>query len=239
MCSQVQAAPGKVGILLTTFNFLGLTRECLASLRRAADCPYRLLVVDNHSSDGTLDFLREVGVDVLGNASEVSLSRALNQGIARLLGDRGIAYVLWIHNDMRFFRGWLSGLVAAVQRPEIGKLAPWNVSGDPSQYDDDWAARFMAERRNEFTPGNNCPWIMRREVLERVGPFDERFIKCGGYEDWDYNNRVVDCGYLVGTTGASVVWHEGMGTRKHVDNTDAARHNAAVYARKWGDRVSV
>lgn len=228
-----------VGIVLTTFNFLDKTRACLGSLRRATTHPSKLLVVDNCSTDGTQDFLRDAGIETIGNGAEVSLTCALNQGLRRLLGDPDVSFIAWIHNDMRFFRGWLENLVRMASRPEIGKLAPWNVSGDPAQYNDEWAARFMADHREEFHPGNNCPWIMRKDVVERAGLFDERFIKCGGWEDWDYNNRVLDCGFRVGTTGASVVWHEGMGTRNYVDNRDACQYNASVYAEKWGGRQPV
>ncbi len=237
--SAVPGHAGKVGIFLTTFNFLDKTRACLASFRRATGYPCELVAVDNHSTDGTLDFLRHEGVEVIANAAEVSLTQALNQGIQRFISDPEVRFIAWIHNDMRFFPGWLENLVRVVLRPEMGKLAPWNVSGDPARYDDAWAARFMAEHRDEFHPGNNCPWIMRREVVERVGLFDERFIKCGGWEDWDYNNRVIDCGYQVGTTGASVIWHEGMGTRNFVDNSDACQHNATVYVSKWGGRQPI
>lgn len=228
-----------VGIILTTFNFLEKTRACLESLRRATDHPHRLVVVDNASKDGTVEFLRALGLEVIANPAEVSLTSALNQGITRLLGDPKVRFVAWVHNDMRFFKGWLQNLTAVAARPEMGKVAPWNVSGDPAQYDDAWAARFMAEHREEFIPGNNCPWVMRAEVVREVGLFDERFIQCGGWEDWDYNNRVIDRGYLVGTTGASVVWHEGMGTRNFVDNRDACLHNATVYVQKWGHRQPV
>lgn len=228
-----------VGIILTTFNFLEKTRACLASLRSATDHPYHLVAVDNASTDGTVALLRAQGVEVIANASEVALTTALNQGLARFLADPRIEYIAWIHNDMRFFKGWLGNLVAVADRPEMGKVAPWNVSGDPAQYDDAWAARFMNEHREEFIPGNNCPWVMRKEVVRQVGLFDERFLKCGGWEDWDYNNRVLDCGYLVGTTGASVVWHEGMGTRNFVDNRDACMHNATVYVQKWDSRPPV
>lgn len=225
-----------VGIFLTTYNFLEKTRACLASLRRATTFPHKLVVVDNASTDGSLEHLRQNGIPTLANAAEVSLARALNQGLTHFLADPQVRFVAWIHNDMLFFPGWLENLVAVAGRPEMGKVAPTNVKGDPAQYSDAWASRFMAEHREEFRPGNDCPWIMRREVVERVGLFDERYIKCGGYEDWDYNNRVQDAGWLVGTTGASVVWHEGMGTRSHVDNREAGAHNSGVYARKWGDR---
>lgn len=228
-----------VGIFLTTYNFMEKTRACLQNLGRATEYPHRLVVVDNASTDGTQDFVHSLGIELLGNPAPVHLTTALNQGLRHLLADPRIRYVSWIHNDMLFFRGWLENLVRVALHPESGKLAPWNVSGDPAQYDDTWAARFMAQHRNEYHPGNNCPWIMRREVVEQVGPFDERFIKCGGWEDWDYNNRVIDCGYHVGTTGASVVWHEGMGTRNHVDNSDACQYNSVVYVEKWGGRQPI
>lgn len=225
-----------VGIMLTTFNFLEKTRRCVESLRRATGHPYKLLLIDNHSTDGTPDYARQAGLRAIANDREVSLTRALNQGLQAFLDDPEVEFIAWIHNDMLFFPGWLEGLVRVASRPEIGKLAPWNVMGDPAQYSDEWAAKFMQEHKDELIPGNNCPWIMRKEVAGRVGLFDEDFIQCGGCEDWDYNNRAADAGYFVGTTGASVVWHEGMGTRNYVDNRDACFHNAGVYARKWGSR---
>ncbi len=229
-----------MGVFLTTFNCVEKTRRCLESFARATGFPHRLLVVDNASADGTQAHVRSLGIELVENPRPVDLTVALNQGLRRLLADPGVRHVAWIHNDMLFFRGWLEGLVAVVEeRRDIGKLAPWNVSGDPARYDDAWAARFMAAHREEFIPGNNCPWIMRRDVVERVGLFDERFVQCGGWEDWDYNNRVLDAGFLVGTTGASVVWHEGMGTRNHVDNREACARNAAVYVSKWGGRQPV
>lgn len=228
-----------VGIFLTTFNFLDKTRACLASLWRATSHPYKLVVVDNNSTDGTIDFLRREGIEVITNRDEVSLSRALNQGIGHFMSDPKVNFLVWIHNDMLFFPGWLGNLVRVASRPEIGKLAPWNASGDPAQYDDGWAARFMQDHSDELIPGNNCPWIMRKEVVRQVGPFDEGFIRCGGWEDWDYNNRVLDRGYFVGTTGASVVWHEGTGTRRHIEQQDACLHNSTVYVKKWGGRQPI
>jgi GT2 family glycosyltransferase len=67
-----------------------------------------------------------------------------------------------------------------------------------------------------------------------VGLFDERFIKCGGYEDWDYNNRVLAEGYQVMITKGSVVWHPTMGTRKNHDESESGRKNAELYSQKWG-----
>lgn len=225
-----------VGIILTTYNLLHKTRACLDSLTRTTRCPHRLVAVDNASHDGTVDFLRARGVETVVNREDVALSRALNQGIRHLLQDERVRHVAWVHNDMLFFPGWLENLVAILaERPNVGKLSPWNWTGNPAQYDDRSAAEFMVRHRGYLEPGNGCPWVMPREVVERVGLFDERYLRCGGYEDWDYNNRVLDRGYQVAITRASVVWHETMGTRGRIEQREAALHNAALYASKWGE----
>ena len=223
-----------VGVILTTFNMLDKTRECVASLRRATTCPYDLIAVDNASTDGTCEFLDESGIEVMRNASPVHLSVALNQGLSRHLARPEIAHLCWIHNDMRFYPGWLEALTGELESdPRIGKLAPHNILKE-GRADEPFALEFMAARRGERFTGNECPWILPRHVVERVGLFDEGFLACGGYEDWDYNNRVLDAGYLVAITRGSVVWHETMGTRKHVPQEAEARANAELYFAKWG-----
>lgn len=229
------AGPGWPGIVLTTYNFLELTRRCLSSFKRATATPYLLVVVDANSRDGTPEYLELQGVPVIRNSEEVSLSTALNQGMRFLLSFPGVSHIGWIHNDMLFFRGWLEALLGVLDsHPEVGKLAPYNLSGDPGQYTDESVAAFTAAHAGRLHGGNGCPWIMPRHVVEEVGFFDEGYLRCGGYEDWDYNNRVLDRGYQVAITWASAVWHQGMGTRRHVDQRGADRHNAAYYERKWG-----
>lgn len=229
------ASHGRPGIILTTYNFLELTRRCLSSLKRATAAPHVLVVVDANSRDGTPEYLELQGVPVIRNSEEISLSTALNQGMRFLLSFPGVSHIAWIHNDMLFFRGWLEALLGVLEsHHEVGKLAPYNVTGDPSQYTDESVAAFTTAHSSRLHPGNGCPWIMPRHVAEEVGFFDEGYVRCGGYEDWDYNNRVLDKGYQVAITWASAVWHQGMGTRRHVDQKGAGRHNAAYYERKWG-----
>jgi len=136
---------------------------------------------------------------------------------------------------MLFYRGWLTNLIKALNCwPEVGKISPYNFQGPSEQYNDTIAAKFMNDNRDKCYPGHGGPWVMRKEVVEEVGYFDEGYVDCGGYEDWDYNNRLLTKGYRVMITRSSVVWHQGMGTRKHLDTRKAAVKNAGLYASKWG-----
>src|SRR5207249_1097059 len=49
---------GRTSIVLVTHNLLALTRQCLDSIRHCTDEPYELIVVDNGSTDGTVEYLR-------------------------------------------------------------------------------------------------------------------------------------------------------------------------------------
>ncbi|GAX91983.1 glycosyltransferase family 2 protein [Effusibacillus lacus] len=223
-----------VGIMLTTYNQLEDTKRSLQSLRENTTIPYKLVIVDNASTDGTVDFLRDQGYQIIENQHPVCLSVALNQGLRHLLADPDNRYIGWVHNDMLFYPKWMERILDLfAQETAFGKIAPVSLHlfgpDDPK-----FAEEFMLKHHAVCYPGNACPWVMPREVVEKVGYFDERFIQCGGYEDWDYNNRILEEGYQVVITMGSTVWHPAMGTRKNHDESASALHNAAVYHEKWG-----
>ncbi|MGE5573590.1 MAG: glycosyltransferase family 2 protein [Bacteroidota bacterium] len=223
-----------VGMILITLDFLHNTRECIASLQRTTSYPYVLTVVDNASTDATCDFLAENGIEVIRNPSRVHLSVALNQGLRRQLARPEVDCVCWIHNDMRFYPGWLENLVREFgSDPRIGKLAPYNILNE-GRADEAFALEFMAAHRGQARQAYEVPWVMPRRVVEQVGFYDEGYLACGGYEEWDYNNRIIDAGYLVAATFGSVVWHETMGTRRHFQQVAEAHANAQRYLSRWG-----
>ncbi len=225
----------KAGIFLITYNFLDLTKACLESLKKATAYPYKLLVVENNSTDATLAYLNSMGITTIASQRALSISEAINIGMQRFMADPEIGYIAWIHNDMLFYQGWLANLIQVLkQNPDIGKISPYNFQGPPEQYNDVIAAKFMSDNRDKCYPAHGGPWVMRKEVVADVGYFDEGYGDCGGYEDWDYNNRLLAKGYRVMISWSSVVWHPGMGTRKHLDTRAAAVKNASRYTSKWG-----
>lgn len=228
-----------IGLILTTYDFLEMTKRCLSSLERSATVPVDLVVVDNCSTDGTPEHLRSRGYAVITNPDRVYLATALNQGLRHFLS-AGASYVGWVHNDMLFYKGWLEPLVRVLAVEEsAGKISPYNWQGDPDLCDDAKASQFMRANAGNIYPGNGCPWLMRRDTVEEIGMFDEGYVDCGGYEDWDYNNRILEAGQHVLITGGSVVWHQSMGTRRHTEQGKAARVNAARYCAKWGPAARV
>ena len=69
--------------MIVTHNQLEYTRQCLDSIRRLTDEPYELIVVDNGSTDGTVEYLRAFpDVRLIANDTNRGFPAAVNQGIA-------------------------------------------------------------------------------------------------------------------------------------------------------------
>ena len=74
---------GMTSIVIVTHNQLEFTRQCLDSIIRLTDEPFELIVVDNGSTDGTVEYLRGVpGVRVIINDTNRGFPAAANQGMA-------------------------------------------------------------------------------------------------------------------------------------------------------------
>ena len=98
--------------MLVTHNLLALTRQCLDSIRHCTDEPYELIVVDNGSTDGTVEYLRaHADVKLVANADNRGFPAAANQGIQASAGGQ----VLLLNNDTLVTTGWLKRLLRALR----------------------------------------------------------------------------------------------------------------------------
>src|SRR5206468_12443428 len=118
-----------IGVMLTVFNQLEDTLRTLESFEKTTNLPYRLVIVDNASTDETVPYLSSKGYQMIEFKQMTSGTVRINQGIKYLLSDPAIRYIVWIHNDMLFFSGWLERLAEhLLHNNSIGKLAPDSVN---------------------------------------------------------------------------------------------------------------
>ena len=222
-----QQARPRVGLVMLTWDDADNLRRCLKTLAQTTE-PHYLFVVDNGSTDGTVDIVRDYMADNpranLKVIPEQSLAQALNYGFRAHTGDHpglvgnedmGVEYIGWIHPDHTFeWPDWLANLVAEMDaHPEWAKLG----------------ASEAGNQLSEPRSGNSQCYIVRRSALEQVGLFDERMRDCGGYEDWLANWQMMQSGWKVMISPTAVVRHDAMSTRRRHDNVDAAKHNAEIY----------
>jgi GT2 family glycosyltransferase/glycosyltransferase involved in cell wall biosynthesis len=219
--------PPLVSIIIPLFNKVELTRACLLSLvTNTAQGSYELLLVDNGSTDGTNDLLRqwESKATVIRNPENRGFAAACNLGARAAAGK----YLLFLNNDTEVTTGWLEPLVAALE----GDLSVAAV-GSKLLFPDgtiqhagvmiveDQASNDPLVGKHHFFrfPGNhpqaNSPMqmqavtaacvLIRRTAFEAVGGFDEGYWN--GYEDLDLCFKLGSHGWKIVYQPASIVIH--------------------------------
>lgn len=226
----------RVSLVLPVYNQLVHTMQCLESILRLPDKGNELIVVDNASTDGTPEYLKGIGVTIIHNATNLGCAKAWNQGIKASRGD----VIGILSNDIVVTPGWLPALLRFMERTGHGIVSPAMREG-PLDYElDRYAAEFTRACKTATRSGLLGPcMLVRREVFDRIGLFDEGF-SYGGCEDVDFLWRARKTKITAGVTGSAFIHHFGMVTqndvKRHVSKTYPAQ-NLEHFRRKWGRSV--
>jgi GT2 family glycosyltransferase len=251
MLAAIRNAQPRVSIVIVSYNNVELTRLCLESVLRNSMHPnVEVLVVDNASKDGSVDYLQQFDgsrVRVLFNQENTGFAAANNQALRVATGD----YIVLLNNDTVVPRGWLPRLVRHLNDPEVGlTVAVTNFSGNESRitvpYTDiedmpAFAESYMREHDGERFDIRVAAMYcvgMRRDVFDRLGPLDEEFA-IGMFEDDDYSHRARLAGLRVVCAEDVYVHHFGQASFAKLDRTtyDALwQRNQAYFETKWGVR---
>src|SRR3979411_3182155 len=123
-----------VSVLITTYNSARFLETCLESLRQQVYTPIEVIVVDNASSDGTRDLLRNVDpeIRVIYNDTNIGFAAAQNQAARLAKG----SWLLSLNPDVVLSPDFVAKAVASGDlNPKIGvvcgKLLRWDPGGDP------------------------------------------------------------------------------------------------------------
>ena len=122
-----------VSIIVLTWNQRELTSLCLRSLEGSTSVPYELILVDNGSTDGTVDFLKSYSAErrnvrLILNPENVGFARGNNQGMREAAGE----YVALLNNDTVLPRMWLERMLEHFEA-KAAASAPANTTGDASE----------------------------------------------------------------------------------------------------------
>ncbi len=248
------AGDGLASIIILCCNELEYTRLCLESVLARTRPPYELVLVDNGSTDGTPEFLQEVRsrpgparVEVVRSDTNLGFPTGCNRGLAEARG----RWVVFLNNDTVVTEGWLEGLVAWALHdwPKTGLVgAVTNCSRPPQQVAVDYAGldgleAFAGRRRREYAGKAQAVerltgfcLLAHRDVLDRVGGFDERF-GVGFFDDDDLSVKVLRAGFRLLVSLNVFVHHFGSRTFTSL-GLDCARQlgeNLQRFKDKWGE----
>ncbi|MEZ5143111.1 MAG: glycosyltransferase family 2 protein [Acidimicrobiales bacterium] len=251
-----------VTVIVVTYNSRHHIAACLDALGPALSRhAFETVVVDNASSDGTPDLVRDVspGVVLVETGANLGFARANNLGLARARG----RHALVLNPDTVAAPGSLDALVELLDAdPWIGIVAPRLLNLDGSDQgtarsfptpaaallgrrspltrlwpDNRWSRRYLVGLSHRDDEAFPVDWVsgaclmIRRDLALGTGGFDESFFMY--WEDADWCRRVKDRGFhVVCEPRARVLHDEGARRRPRPYQVRAFHRSAYRYYAK-------
>lgn len=213
----------KTTIIIPNYNGLSFMEPCFEALEKQTTKDFKILVVDNGSTDGSVEWLKERKIPSIFLSENTGFSGAVNVGIKAA----DTPYVILLNNDTKAAPHYVEALEHAMDCSE--KI--FSVSSKmiqmyhPDLMDDagdmysvlGWAYQ-RGVGRPETLYKKSCrvftacagAAIYRREVFEKIGYFDEMHFAY--LEDIDVGYRAKLYGYDNVFCPEAVVYHVGSGT---------------------------
>ncbi|CAG0971146.1 N-acetylglucosaminyl-diphospho-decaprenol L-rhamnosyltransferase [Methanosarcinales archaeon] len=219
---------GTVSIIVLNWNGKQYLETCLSSLVRQTYKNIEIIFVDNGSSDGSIDFVRNEfpGVVILGHAANLGFAEGVNSGI-RISGGEFIAT---INNDAQADDNWIKSLVEVMESdPGIGCCGSKMLRYYARNIIDS-AGIVIYQNGNAYDRGREekdtgqydimeeifgpCAGaaLYRREMLDEIGLFDKEYFAY--FEDVDISFRMHLSGWKCIFVPDAIVYHMHSATAK-------------------------
>ena len=224
-----------LSIIIVNWNTKDFLINCLKSIQRDNSCNLEIIIVDNNSSDGSVEILeKQYGhIKLIRNSSNLGFAKANNIGINASMG----RFIALINSDIIVHKNCLNTLIRFMDNnPEIGAAGPrilnpdrtvqisarkspgiWNnlcqVLGlnklfPKSSFFSDWFMTYWQHdsvRKVDALSG--CFIIVRKEAVRETGVLDEKFFFYG--EDLDWCKRFRDKGWDIALCPDAQATHFG------------------------------
>ena len=200
----------KATIIIPNINGKGWLKDSIESVYAQTEQDFELIVVDNGSTDESLEQARSYcsrpNFQLIENGSNTGFSHAVNQGIARAKSE----FVVLFNNDAFAEPQWLAELIRVAESDEkifavqslMIRHFDRELADDAGDYvtwmgfacktgDGRRASRYTRQKRIFSACGGAA--LYRKSILDEIGGFDENFFAY--FEDVDLSWRANNAGY--------------------------------------------
>ncbi|MEK4262972.1 MULTISPECIES: glycosyltransferase [Paenibacillus] len=237
----------KTSIIILTYNKLEYTVKCVESIRKYTNKEdYEIIIVDNNSVDGTIDWLQEqADIITILNKDNLGFPGGCNAGIKIATGSE----ILLLNNDTIVTKNWLSNLLKALYSDE--KVGAVSCVTNNCSYGQEIPVDYASiEEMHRFAKKHNIfdsnLWderlklvgfcmLIKKQVINELGLLDEMFFP-GNFEDDDYSLRIRKAGYKLLLCKDTFIHHYGSVSFKEelLKYKNLMITNAKKYENKWG-----
>jgi GT2 family glycosyltransferase len=217
----------KVIVLTLNWNGKSLMDDCLSSYL-ANDYPnFEVVMIDNGSTDGSVEYVRQKfpQVNILENGKNLGYSGGFNKGLEYAFDRNNADYVLITNNDVKSDDRIISALVETAETDPIigftiGKvyyfdqpdiLQTVGKRDDPVKLNGGHIGAHETDTGQYDVPAerafcDDIYWLVKRELYEKTGGYDTTFFLQA--EDFDWQVRAKDLGYKLMYTPDAKLWHK-------------------------------
>lgn len=222
----------KVSIVVLNWNGKDHLQKCLTSLRRISYSPAEVIVVDNASTDGSQQLVKNKfpWVNLLGNKQNLGYAGGNNRGIRESKSE----FFFILNNDTEVTKDFLEPLVHLMETDtRVACVQPKILYGHPRDLLNAVGSYFTStgilyhygyrkkqalsqyNKRLRIYSAKGAAMLLRRKALDKVGLFDEDFFIF--FEETDLCHRLWLAGYTVMYEPSSIIYHyEAVDTTKQM-----------------------
>ena len=218
----------KIIVIIVTYNGKRWYERCFGSLRQST-IPVDVMVIDNASTDGTVEWIKEhhPEVHLVQSPKNIGFGQANNIGMCYAL-ENNYDYVFLLNQDAWLYNNdCIERLVEVAEKPEYAHYyilsALWLYGkGDRLTKGTPIQLAIKSERGNDFVSDlffshplqevyhtgyiGAAAWLLSRKTLQTIGGFDPLFFHRG--EDDNYMQRVHYHGGKIGICPQALVCHD-------------------------------
>ena len=216
-----------VSVIILNWNGKRYLKECLLSLKKQTYKNFEVILVDNGSTDGSVDYIKDNFGDfvkLIENKANLGFAEGNNIGIKNSSGK----YILLLNNDTKADPLWVEELVKVAESDDkIGMCASKVLSFDNPKTIDNVGHLIYKDGLNrgrgrlEYDQGqydnieevflpSGCAALYRKKMLDEVGEFDKDFFAYSDDTDIGIRGRLAGwkCIYVPG----AVIYHKYSGS---------------------------
>jgi len=237
-----------VYIIILNWNGYKDTIECIQSLRKIKYKNYKVVIVDNGSTNKSVSILKTKFSDInlIANKNNLGFSGGCNVGIKYAMVKKA-EYILFLNNDTLLHKYFLTELINVAEKDKnIGIVSPMIYYANDSNVIWHTGAIKKNNRLYSFIDNGNkkidrgqykrdvsvdCVWgccmLIKRNALKEVGYFNEDYFLY--MEDVDLCIRVINKGYKIVFVPKAKIWHKVSGSSGGEGNINYAYYDTRNY----------
>ena len=236
-------------VLIPSYNNLEYLKVCLNSLNKNSKFIHQIIIHVNDGSDGSLQYVKDLGIDYTYSADNIGMPKALNLASKKAKFD----YILISHDDFYYCPNW-----DVVFEKEINLLKHKNfylsgtmvgegqVKFDAGYNIDNFNEKKLLENLSkihtfDFQGSTKCPGLVHKDIWKKVGGWSEEFSPTGG-DDTDFARKLwsINIRIFKGLGKCSVYHFGSITTRKKNKKffTYLGSRGNKIFLKKWGYSIN-